>query len=547
MAKLKLSIKNYEIIIAVVLFLISFWLWTLPLQSSHVPFGEGDAAWQFAAADQMYNADHADYSIPYYLGMWYYGYNKILGPNTNEYPPPYSVNISLAQLFGGGRFLSAYLMFAVLCMLASLSTFLLIRKLYGILPGFLAGFAMVFSMRDIMTYLWGQRGSVISFTFIPIAIYSFYMFLTSPENDKKKKVYLFSTIFIVASQYMFHIQGAVISIASMGIFFLLMWLKQKKFPFNFKSLKTSWKPYAIAVFVFLALITPFLIIYLGPQETHPIKFNNVDRLFSWFKVSDQPGYSQGNVEGYPLIYFTFSSIYSYWYLPLLILGIIIILIKRESRDLLMLAWLIAIYIFIHLDVTGYLNLQRAARMLLAETALFYSLISIGIVGAASFFGSGKNLRQISKYIKYSLAIAFVAVFIFSNAKAAYGVLNGAYSPILRLNPYQLEVSDWISSNLPKDAMIISKGTITYPKIRFMLAVSQRHVGNQIQSHINSNLVRTDQIYYMVDYSDLALLGRQDAAQSLFEWEKSTFANSTLIYNKNNIHIWYGNITVFTNE
>lgn len=547
MAKLKLSIKNYEIIIVAVLFLTSFWLWTLPLQSSNVPFGEGDAAWQFAAADQMYMQNHASFRIPSYLGNWYYGFNTILGPNAIEYPPPYPVNIALSQIFGGDRFVSAYIMFALLDMLASISLFLLIRKLYGILPGFLAGFAMVFSMRDIMLYLLGQRGSVISFTFIPIALYSFYMYLTTSDSDKKKNVYLFTTILVVASQYLFHVQGVMISIGVIILFSLFMWLKNKKFPLSISSLKSNWKIYSISVLLLLVFTLPFLLIYFGAQVTNPVHINNVSRLFSWYKISDQPDYSSGNITGYPIIYFSFSQIYNYWYFPFLIIGIILLLIRREPKDLLILSWLLGVYILIHLDVTGYFSVQRSARMLLAETALFYSLIAIGIAGLPSLLSNFYKIKESSiKTIKYLLAAIFIIFLVFANGKAAYSTLNGAYSPILRLNPYQMQVSDWMASNLPENAVIIAKGTITYPKVRFMLAISQRYVTNQVQNLLDSGVITQNDIYYMVDYSDLVLLGQQDAINSQLEWEKLNFQNSTLIYNQNNIHIWHGNITVFTN-
>jgi len=548
MAKLKLSIKNYEIIIAAVLFLISFWLWTLPLQSSHVPFGEGDAAWQFAAADQMYMQNHASFRIPSYLGNWYYGFNTILGPNAIEYPPPYPLNIALSQIFGGGRFVSAYIMFALLDMLASISLFLLIRKLYGILPGFLAGFAMVFSMRDIMLYLWGQRGSVISFTFIPIALYSFYMYFTTPDSDKKKNVYLFTTILVVASQYLFHIQGVIVSISVIILFSLFMWLKNKKFPLPISLLKSNWKIYSISVLLLLVFTMPFILIYFGAQATNSVHINNVSRLFSWYKINDQPDYSSGNIAGYPIIYFSFSQIYNYWYLPFLMIGIILLLIRRESKDLLMLSWVIGVYILIHLDVIGYFSVQRSARMLLAETALFYSLIAIGIAGLPSLLSNFYKIKESSiKAIKYLLAVIFIILLVFANGKAAYSTLNGAYSPILRLNPYQMQVSEWIASNLPENAIVVAKGTLTYPKIRFMLAVSERHVTSTAEYLLSVGATSPKDLYYMIDYSDLVLLGQQDAINSQLEWEKSNFQNSTLVYNQNNIHIWHGNIKVFTNE
>ena len=540
---------KYDVFAVGALFLLAFWLWTLPIQASPIPFGEGDAAWQFTSGDQMYLQDRADYTIPKYLGYWYYGYNKVLGPHHNEYPPPYPLNIALAQLFGGDRFVSAYIMIAILSMSACMSTFLLVRKLYGLVPGFMAGFAMIFSIRDIMLYLWGQRGAIISFTFIPAVLYCYYMYMTS-DSRQKKNIYLFATVAVLSSQYIFHIQGMAASIGSIILFTFFLWIKERKFPFTYKEIRENWKAIMIAAIAFLIVIVPFLVIYLGPGETHPIQFNNFSRLFSWFKVDDQPGYAQGNVEGYPIIFFSQSMIYHKWLLPLIFAGLAVLLLRRETKDLLVLAWAMSVYILIHLDVTGFLNVQRAARMLIAETALFYTLIAIGLVGIISFFKIGRNIAAI---LKYSICILFVLLII-SNGKIvpqgpavqAYGTLKNAYGGLLRINQFQIEAAYWIRDNLPEDALVIDKGTITYPKLRFMIPYSQHYITNHLKAMVEENIISVEQLYYMVDYSDLALLGQQSAADSLFEWEKQNFPNSTLVYNNNNIHIWHGNIKVFTN-
>ena len=47
----KLGFK--DIIFVGVLFLVAFWLWSLPLQSSRLPYGEHDAAYIFSYGDHM--------------------------------------------------------------------------------------------------------------------------------------------------------------------------------------------------------------------------------------------------------------------------------------------------------------------------------------------------------------------------------------------------------------------------------------------------------------------------------------------------------------
>ena len=105
--------KIYEVVFLILLFLVGIFLWTIPIQNDQLPFGEGDAAWHFANGDWATKIDHVYWRLPFYISTWYYGYNKILGPGALEYPPPYHVGYSLAQIIGGERFVPVYILIAI--------------------------------------------------------------------------------------------------------------------------------------------------------------------------------------------------------------------------------------------------------------------------------------------------------------------------------------------------------------------------------------------------------------------------------------------------
>ena len=93
-----MAFERKDIIGLTVLFMIAFWLWTLPV--TNMPFGEGDAAYHFSYSDYMSQTDHSMsiQDLPTHIGFWYYGWST-LGPMTIEYPPPYHVGIAIQQLF----------------------------------------------------------------------------------------------------------------------------------------------------------------------------------------------------------------------------------------------------------------------------------------------------------------------------------------------------------------------------------------------------------------------------------------------------------------
>ncbi len=532
--------QNKDIVALTALFIIAFFLWTLPIQKSPIPFGEGDAAWHFANGDYMTTTDHSMSikGLPNYISFWYYGFNKIIGPGALEYPPSNHVNYAIMQLFTGDRFVSVSIFKAITSFLGIFSVYFLMRKLYGFVAASLAGFGMIFSLRDYMIYLWGQQPSIISFVMIPLMLYAVYAYF-----EKKKASYLYMATLLLAAQYLLHIQGVIVSAIILSVFlvflllkFLILKQKSEAITTLTKTIKKDLKHIIICIAIFALISLPLINIYLGALESVGQSPNlGLGRLLQW---SISPESVQG---AFPPEYVLFFSQYRLFFIPFILIGLVYLALKRDNKALLMLSWFVAIYITLHMDVFLNTSSGRIARTLICEPPMILSLTAIGVTSVSSFFKMPNNYRTL---LKYALAIVFAVLIVFTLGKQAYSTLNDAYQPIERLTPSQLAVCEWMNKNLPDNAMVFDhyQGTISYPKIRWMLAVSGRHVTRYMSKEniegaykLFSDLNLS--YYFMLDYSDLVTYGQQDAINGLQEFESRNFAGKTPLYNKNNIRVY----------
>jgi hypothetical protein len=134
--------------------------------------------------------------------------------------------------------------------------------------------------------------------------------------------------------------------------------------------------------------------------------------------------------------------------------------------------------------------------------------------------------------------------VFTLGKQAHSYLDDAYQPINRLTSSQLAVSEWMNRNLPENALVFDhyQGTLSYPKIRWMLAVSRRGVTLYInKENIQGAYEPFSDInvsyYFMLDYSDWIALGQQGAVKSLQEFESRNFEGKTPLYDQYNIRVY----------
>lgn len=550
---LRLDSKIVGAAAVAVLFLVSLFLWTLPFQQNKLPFGEGDSAWHFAIGDKISSSDKAEFRLPYYVGIWYYGFNRILGPFAPEYPPSSHVNYALVQLFGGERFVPVLIYRAFASFLGAFAVFFVISRLFGVLPGFLAGLGLSFSVREQMTYLFGQQPTLTALVITPVTTYAWYKFLSSfydkegASSGKGNVIYLFIAVALLLSQYMLHVQGFAASMVFIAVFTALMAIRFRKLPLSRANI-----PYlVISALAFLAVAAPFAAIYLGAPENAPVfKFS---RLFEW---GISPDYLVGS---YPPAFTAFSAEYPKFVLPFLFSGLVLLairlfLVKSNVRELFLLSWLIGVYIILHMDVFLLSNLARLARMLVLENYVFYSLIALSVAWLPSTVSSILKLdRRIVSAAAYSLAAVLVISLVMTSGKAAYSSLKDAYPGIARVTPAESEFAEWLGANVPEKSYIYDPttrimGQWRYAKIRWMLAISQRHIGTNDFGTISDTghgYVDKDNVYFLFDYSDAALLAsspdyRQQAealASQLQQVEVSMFNGASPLYDTNNIRLY----------
>ena len=93
----------------------------------------------------------------------------------------------------------------------------------------------------------------------------------------------------------------------------------------------------------------------------------------------------------------------------------------------MLGWLIAMYLVLHVDVFLGTGPARSARMLIAEPALFYSLMAVGGMFVVQVFDSFVKMSSKVRHVsKFAVAAVIVLIIVQSNASAARDTLSGSY-------------------------------------------------------------------------------------------------------------------------
>ncbi len=553
-AGFSLDSKLIGVVAVVVLFLVSFFLWSIPFQHNELPFGEGDSAWHFAIGDHIASSDSAQFRLPYYIGIWYYGFNKILGPFAPEYPPSSHVNYALMQIAGGERFVPVFIYRAIASFLGALAVFFVVSRLFGVLPAFIAALGLSFSLREQLTYLFGQQPTLTAIIITPVAAYAWYKYLASfylkGENgniskEGGDKIYIFITFALLASQYLLHLQGFVASAVVIAVMAALFALRFRKIPIA----RASAASFAFAILLFAVVVAPFASIYLGAGDV--VSRSGLGRLFEW-------GISPADVQGsFPPSFVEFSAEYPKLLLPFLIAGLALLLlrlflVKNNARELFLLSLLIGAYLAIHLDVFVPTGLNRLARMLVLENYIFYTLIALTVVWLPSMLSSLLKLSaSFASVAKYSLAALLIISLVFSSGKATYTNLSQAYSGIDRITPAQADFAANYISKLPEDAYVLDPsvkivGQWRYPKLRWMLAISQRFVGRYDGGPVaDSDYLHKDEVYFMFDYSDIALFASSpqyqqqaaDWASQLQQVETALFNNTQPLYEAGNIRLY----------
>lgn len=535
------NISKLEILSLVILYLGMLYLWTLPFQHQRIPYGEPDAAIRFRLADEMYVTDKPYIKVPDANPVL--GFNQTVGGKDTT-PPQFHGGLAISEIIGGDRVVPLYLYLATVCSLIFFSIYFLLRKLYGPATAILASFFIIFSVRERLTYLWGQWSTGIALLFVPIILYTYYKYTDSFLEKKEKLIYLYLVFILFAIQFLIHAAIFFLCVAMAASYAALLLIKERKIPFNFKHFFIGICLFLLIICAFAPTQTPLLaqrvLRSLGFSQYEKVSFAEIRlkqnynvspflRLFKWYNVPQETAGS------YPDFIFSFKDIYyGYWLLPFLIVGIAFLLLRRKRKDLLMLSMLIGLYLLVHADVIGMYLDPKVIRLFYAESVIFYPLIAIGIVSIPSFIKMDEKSRETIKYILVILA----AILILSiGAKPTYDTFKNAYSGIQRLNSAQFEAANWVNDNLPEDARVMYVGTPTFPQRAWLQSVSAR-LGIFDQFNVipinDLNINRTN--YILMDYSWYQMLGDQQSIAQLQQWEKAN-VKGDIIYDKNGVEIY----------
>jgi hypothetical protein len=292
----------------------------------------------------------------------------------------------------------------------------------------------------------------------------------------------------------------------------------------------------ISLIILLLFLAPFLNLSLksvkgvgggGGEDVS----NNWNDLFKWYTS----GYSKIAV-GQNI--FSYKEMHGSWTLPLLILGILFLVIRRKNQDLLLLSWLVALYLILHFDLFLGWGASRLLRSVNDVPYIFYTITALGVMGLLSLI---KIPYKSKKYLSYLLIIIFVLFFFNFNLKSSYRILNDAYPFPYRINPSQYDAALWMKENLPENGIVNNIGTLVQKTKRYIRSISHMYM----LEHENDLNQKRDWVkdpslemsYFFVDYSELAMFGMQKEADTLQQWENTNLGNFSPIYNKNNIRIY----------
>jgi hypothetical protein len=508
--------RNIEAIIVTLLYLTCLYYWTLPIQQNPLPYGEVDAASHFAIADYSYQSDRSITSLPYYIDKRY-GHDNSFKNHVLWYPPPFHTGLAIAAVFGGESVVPIFVTNAIFCSLIVLSVYFIMRKLFGFEVALLSGFLLIFSMRDVMIYLWGQWPERMGFAFLPLILYCFYKYSVSYLDKEEKPIYLYIMSVLLAINLFIHPMDFFHSVAAILIVGLLFLIKEKRLFFGFKHLIGS-------VLLFLVIISIF------PYQTMNVVVKtqgegeatgDISRMLYWFKP-------QEDNQGVPASYFSYKAMIGpYFTIAFIFLGILFLLLRRNKKDLVLLGWLVSLYIMIHLDVIGK---GRVHRSLSGTAHIFYPLMVLGVVFLISII---PGFKQYKKAIRYGAVIVFGLLMFFSFGIQAQKQLAGAYQGLLRVNPYQQEVISWLQVNTPDDALIYHMGSVSVAKTRWIWMLSHR----AMDPSVSTDLDKQNYTHAIVDYSDFGFIGDQNSLDKIQEWEQQNMANNTLLYDKDYIRVF----------
>src|SRR3989344_3741689 len=431
---MKIKRFHLETAVFIAVYLFALYLWTLPFQDNKVPYGEFDAISHWELGDFIAQRDSTFVYLPEFLDFSYATDNKFK-PHTLWYPPPFHTDFAIISAFSNDRMVPIFLTNAVFASSILISVFFVINRLFGFLPAILSSFMLTFSLRDIMPYLWGQWVERFAYAFIPVILYCFYMYFTTYSKKDNKPLYLYIMAILLAINLLIHTLSFFHTAAGLFVLAVFLAIKQKKIPFNIKHVVISALLFLVLIGIFPYQTGNVLLTFQKPSSEEQ-KYSPISRLLQW---SLNPEDYAGSV---PASYFSFREMNGLWTLPFLLLGILVLAVRRENRDIFLLAWLISLYLILHRDLIGKFTFLH--RSLSATAHIF---IPLTVIGALSLFSLIKLPNIYKSFLRYGAAILVIALTLAYNFPQAYSTLDTAYdSPFIRINNAQIGVSEWLREN-----------------------------------------------------------------------------------------------------
>lgn len=537
--------KNYlQTLIFLLVYLFAVYFWSQPYQERKLPYGEYDAMSHFEVADYMAVNDKSFMNLPPYIDLRYGNDNKFK-PHTLWYPPPFHTSLGIISVIGGERIVPIFLLNTVMATFIIITVYFVVNSLFGFIPAILSSLLIIFSPRDFMPYLWGQWPERFAYVFIPIILYCFYNYFIAFSKKDNKPLYLYLTALFLGIDMLIHPLAFFHSVFGIIVLYIFLSIKQKKFVFNFKHVIIS-----VIIFFLLFMLFPYQTFNVFPtlgikndaSKEQPQKSEILPRLFQWSLNSEDYA---GSV---PASYFSFREMHGLWILPFLLLGILFLVLRREERDLFLLAWLVSLYLILHRDLVGFA--PHLHRSLSATEHIFAPLTAVGAVYLGSFI---KLPSSYSKYLKYAIAAVFIYFALSINMAGASKMLNNnTYNPntadgfFVTLNEQEFQAAQWILENVPSYYNITVLGiphapdnllSLTAKKIRWFAAASQ-HVSRFFYLMNNQQeILKSKDWYILLDYTMLGPLNDRETFNKLQELEKTALVNHALVYSQNNIRVY----------
>lgn len=486
MVSLKETIKKNKVEILLVCFLLILILIFWGRYFSYIPFGDVDASPHFAMSDYQYVFDKVTVSeLPLHIKNVY----GFANDGKLWYPPHFHLLAAVFQFFD--RFYGIYTFYFLGSILFIFTYYLVWRKLFGWEFAFFAGLLSVFSIRDFIAFGWGLWPERVSFAFVPLILYCVY---------KNERNYLLLLPLLVTTQFVMHPFGVVHSFIYVMLYYLFMLFKN-----GFKYFKVGWL--FLSLIILLVLLSPFV---GGPFSSlknynqnlagDSFRIQELDSLLHWYPENVPYAPTLGQ---YRYVYGSFI------FIPLIILGLLFLLLKRSDAHLLLLTQVVGIYILMHLNVIGYTS--RIHRSMNAESHAVIPLIVVGFLLLYDFFKE----KKWSKYWKVGLAIIFVVFLVFNY----YDKFNDFSDRITRsfITPSfeEIEATDWIMNNVPEDSYVRYVGVVVYKKVKWLSFLSHR---TGVYDDVSIDGSKSEFIgledYLFVDFRDLIYLQNKEGLEYL---------------------------------